>query len=158
KDVQGASDEVHRLIRAFNDMITQLEERDLAVKRHQSELEDKVAERTKALKQAVEDANAAAKAKAEFLANMSHEIRTPMNGVIGMLSLLNVDRMPPEQRSMLETARNSADALLTLINDILDFSKLEAGKLRLEQVDVEIRPLAEEVAMLFSRQAHGKGV
>jgi signal transduction histidine kinase/CheY-like chemotaxis protein len=158
-NVQEADeDEVGRLLRAFNGMILQLEERDSQVKRHHAELEDKVAERTQALKKAVDEANAAARAKSEFLANMSHEIRTPMNGVIGMLSLLNVDRMPQEQRGMLETARNSAEALLRLINDILDFSKLEAGKLRLEQVDVEIRPLAEEVATLFSRQAHGKGV
>ncbi len=52
-------------------------------------------------------------AKSEFLANMSHEIRTPLNGVIGMLDLLNSDAFDPEQRSMLDTARGSADALLT---------------------------------------------
>jgi signal transduction histidine kinase/DNA-binding response OmpR family regulator len=100
----------------------------------------------------------AARTKGEFLANMSHEIRTPMNGVIGMLDLLHREELGGEARSMLDTARSSADALLTLINDVLDFSKIEAGKLTLERIDVELRPLVEDVATLFTRQAQSKGV
>ena len=100
----------------------------------------------------------AGQAKSSFLANMSHEIRTPMNGVIGMLDLLHREQLGTEARSMLETARNSADALLMLINDVLDFSKIEAGKLTLETIDVELRSLAEEVATLFASQAQAKGV
>ena len=103
-------------------------------------------------------AEAANTAKGEFLANMSHEIRTPLNGVIGMLDLLEGGAFDPEQRSMLETARSSADALLTLINDVLDFSKIEAGKLALEDIDFELTPIVEEVATLFSRDAHAKGL
>jgi two-component system, sensor histidine kinase and response regulator len=103
-------------------------------------------------------AEAANRAKSEFLANMSHEIRTPLNGVIGMLDLLDTHALDPEQRSMLDTARSSADALLTLINDVLDFSKIEAGKLALEQIDFELASLVEEVATLFSREAHSKGL
>jgi CheY-like chemotaxis protein/HPt (histidine-containing phosphotransfer) domain-containing protein len=81
-----------------------------------------------------------------------------MNGVIGMLDLLHGEHLEREHRSMVETARNSADALLTLINDVLDFSKIDAGKLTLEQIDFDLRPIVEEVATLFSRQANAKGV
>ena len=107
---------------------------------------------------ALASAEKATRAKSEFLANMSHEIRTPMNGVVGMLDLLHTEPLEPEARSMLETARNSADALLTLINDVLDFSKIDAGKLTLEKIDFEPRPLAEEVATLFTRDAAAKGL
>lgn len=100
----------------------------------------------------------ASRAKSSFLANMSHEIRTPMNGVIGMLDLLHREPLGAEARSMLETARNSADTLLSLINDVLDFSKIDAGRLTLEKIDVELRPMAEEIATLFASQAQNKGV
>jgi two-component system sensor histidine kinase/response regulator len=152
------SDEVGRLVASFNQMLTQIESQSVELQAHKAHLEGMVEARTADLASALKDARAAAQAKADFLANMSHEIRTPMNGVIGMLDLMDAGSLDPQRRSMLETARNSAEALLGVINDVLDFSKIDAGKLALEQIDVELRPLAEEIATLFSRQAHDKGV
>jgi two-component system, sensor histidine kinase and response regulator len=154
----SSEDEVGRLVAAFNDMLAQTQAQSSELQAYQHELERKVEQRTADLAAALKDAQAAAQAKADFLANMSHEIRTPMNGVIGMLDLMDAEQLDPQRRSMLETARNSAEALLGVINDVLDFSKIEAGKLTLEHIDVELRSLAEEVATLFARQAHGKGV
>ena len=100
-------------------------------------------ENQKALNKAVEQANAASKAKSEFLANLSHEIRTPLNAVIGFTDLLKTTNLSMVQKQYVDNANVSGHALLGIINDILDFSKIEAGKLRLEKIETDMLELLE---------------
>ncbi|MBV1874727.1 MAG: response regulator [Gammaproteobacteria bacterium] len=121
-------------------------------------LQQRVDERTIELNYAKQEAEAASLAKSEFLASMSHEIRTPMNGVAGMLSLLSKEALNNKQQHYTQTARASADSLISLINDILDVSKVEAGKLDLEVIDFDLYSLFKDLAETMSHRVHDKNL
>ncbi len=105
---------------------------------------------------AVEEAQAASRAKSDFLATMSHEIRTPMNGVLGFTNLLLGTPLNQEQQEFVHTIKNSGESLLTIINDILDFSKIEAGRITLEQIAFDVRQLTREAVEILRPRALDK--
>ncbi|MEW6025529.1 MAG: PAS domain S-box protein [Pseudomonadota bacterium] len=94
----------------------------------------------------------------EFLATMSHEIRTPLTGLLGMLELLSLTPLPPEERHQLAIARDSGKALTRIIDDILDYSKIEAGKLALSPHPEDLRALIEGVRDAHLATASAKGL
>jgi PAS domain S-box-containing protein len=121
---------------------------------HRHHLEDLVALRTRELAEAKKAAEAANIAKSAFLANMSHEIRTPLAAITGMAYLIRRSRVTPQQAEWLTMLEAGGRHLLELINAVLDLSKIDAGKLLLEEAEVNVGRVAANVAsMLFERAA-----
>lgn len=94
------------------------------------------------------------RSKSEFLATMSHEIRTPMTAVRGYADLLMDDPLPPESHERVQRIQEASNSLLVIINDILDISKLDAGRLRLEKLNVDLRDLITESLAICRQAAH----
>jgi PAS domain S-box-containing protein len=109
------------------------------------------------LREAMNAADNANRAKSIFLANMSHEIRTPMNAILGLTHLLRA-QATPEQLERLDKINGAGQHLLSIINDILDISKIEAGKLELEQNDFALGAVLDHVRSLISSAAQAKGL
>ena len=121
-------------------------------------LEAEVDVRTRELTESNRQLAEAVQAKSSFLDRMSHELRTPMNGVVGMTELLARTPLSATQARLTQTIRSSAQILLQIVNDLLDLSKIQAGKVELESVPIDLARLLEECTTLFAGAAEAKGL
>ncbi|MDE7440318.1 MAG: response regulator [Clostridia bacterium] len=110
-----------------------------------------------ALKDAMESAQAANKAKSVFLSNMSHDIRTPMNAILGFTELIKRDSQNHEK--VIEYTNkiySSGQHLLGLINDVLDMSKIENGNNVLNIQKFNLAEFVDELGNMMRPQAVSK--
>ena len=111
-----------------------------------------------ALSAAKVEAELASKAKSEFIANMSHELRTPLNAIIGFSDMLGTLKISDPERvnQYADYIHEAAEHLLALINDILDVSKIQAGKLDVELVNVNVAEAVNSCRLLVDAKAKDK--
>ncbi len=132
---------------------------------HRRALEDQrqvLAEAMADVSEARDQAEAANRAKSEFLASMSHELRTPLNAILGFSEIIQEEILGPiKPVKYVEYAKDIHDSgqhLLDLINDLLDLSKIEAGKMTIEPVPLDVRGLIARVVRLFMPAAERLGL
>ncbi len=122
-------------------------------------LEQIVADRTRDLTAATDQANQASQAKGEFLANMSHEIRTPLHAIIATSELLlSREDLPPDAAEKSRIIAEAGDLLIKQIGDILDISKIEAGQIELENAPFFLQATMGSCVTLMTPKAEEAGV
>lgn len=88
--------------------------------------------------------------RSQFLATMSHELRTPLNGIIGVINLLKQEHSLSQQGEYIQTLKYCSDHMLQQVNNILDFNKIEADKLEIHPVELNLKQLLLNVSIPFS--------
>lgn len=121
-------------------------------------LEQQVKERTNELATALATAQAANEARGRFLAVMSHEIRTPITGLIGIIDLLQAEKLEGRPAELIGSAQDAAAHLLSIVNGVLDLAQVEADKVSIENAELDPRRLVKSVIALLSAVAFRKGL
>lgn len=113
----------------------------------------KLQEKTTEAQNARAEAEAASAAKSTFLANMSHELRTPLNAVLGFSEIMKLEVLGPmdeKYNSYPEHIHSSASHLLSMIEELLDISRVEAGKVELDESEIQVSDVTKEAVQIVS--------
>lgn len=167
REQRSGEDEVGVLVRQFNFMLEQIEERDEALRHAHDELEERVRNRTWELTEEVArheathlELIAANQAKSSFLASVTHELRTPLTSIIWSSEMLEeefqdegLERFGPDLQKIARAGKN----LLAIVTDILDLSKLEAGRMELEPAPFLLNDVVREVVQTATPLAAKNG-
>ncbi len=102
------------------------------------------------LKEALQAAEHANRAKTTFLNSMSHDIRTPMNAIMGYTELAkeNIDHTD-QVADYLDKISVSSSHLLSLINDVLDMSRIESGKVVIKEHETKLPALLHDIRTIM---------
>jgi len=115
----------------------------------------------RALRERNEALETADRLKSEFIANVSYELRTPLNAIVGFAEILENQYFGELNERQLEYSQaivESSKRLHTLINDILDLATIEAGYLRLDLDQVDLRALLDSLYNLGFERARNRGI
>jgi two-component system, NarL family, sensor histidine kinase BarA len=114
------------------------------------------------LRRAMEQAEAAGRAKGTFLSVMSHEMRTPLHAILGMNQLMDNCVLSPNGRDYLSLQRKAIRGLTTLIDDILTLTDLgtraTVGEPAPEPEHFDLRGVLETINDVLGQEAADKGL
>jgi PAS domain S-box-containing protein len=145
----------------INRDITERKEAEEAIRRANAELEQRVTERTSALREAVVRLEEVDRARVEFVANVSHELKTPLTALqYGITNLLEGVTGPVSAgvNEYLQMLHATCQRLAGTVEDILDLSRLESKTMRLHRVKLLFDRLIQKGVTALSAQAQAKRI
>ncbi|WP_172597658.1 sensor histidine kinase [Sulfuriflexus mobilis] len=178
----GGPRETINMGRAFNKMMSVLEERATRLLQQKQTLQQEIDEREKVQRELVQykdhlqelvdeqtrdlivardNALAAERAMSRFLANMSHELRTPLHGILSFARFgmkKSHTENPDKLQEFFTEIYDSGGELLKLVTDLLDLSKLRAGRMVYNYEKGELLPLVRKVVCEYQALAEESGI
>jgi len=125
----------------------------------QQELKKEVALRTNEIEKQSLELKKLDTAKTQFFANISHELRTPLTLILSPLQqLIDEGKFNEDQLRQLERMYRNGQNLSELVEEILELTKLEAGKLEVREIEVELKPLIKRIYSAYESLASRKGI
>ena len=151
-------DEIEVLANTFVEMSKNLKNSYKKLENYNYDLERQVDKRTIQLAEARDQALNANEVKTQFVATVSHEIRNPMHAIINTSELMLKTQLNSKQRNHLNNVLNISNTLVYLINDLLDIAKIEAGKLKLEHIPLNLKEILNNISNLTLIKAEKKSI
>jgi signal transduction histidine kinase/ActR/RegA family two-component response regulator len=158
--VRAGESAPYATVTTFND-ITPLIEAEERLLRLNSDLEQRVLQRTADLAQALDLAESASRAKSEFLSRMSHELRTPLNAILGFAQILRLrgaTLTPSEREQQVQQIETAGWHLLELINEVLDLARIESGAMTVSREPVALQALVADCVQMVQPAARSMAV
>ncbi|MHB8208049.1 response regulator [Mucilaginibacter sp.] len=106
----------------------------------------------------VEEKNRAIAERTKFLSTMGHELRTPLNGIIGALNIFTDEQPQFTTNEYFQILKYCSNHMQQLVDDILDFNKIEAGKLNIHLVEVNLKELLANSTLPFYNNIEKKNL
>jgi signal transduction histidine kinase len=166
RDLKSRIDEINESHDALLRSTRANEERFAELVEAKSEVEAKVEQRTRELRQAttrlsetLDEIQQLDRAKTDFFNNVSHELRSPLTLILAPLGDLVAGRTPAGgNAAAFEAMQSSSKRLLRLINQLLDLAKIDAGEMKLSLASVDLMGLLRSSLVGFEAAAEKKGV
>lgn len=118
-----------------------------------------LANASRRMRVARDEAQRANQAKTDFVSRMSHELRTPLNAVLGFAQLLALEPgLKSDQQDCVREIDQAGNHLLSMINEILDLARVEAGRLELADAEYSMLEVADEALGLVMARAQDKDI
>jgi len=141
---------------AFKNAMLYAEVQDLS-----SNLEKKVDEQVRELREAYKKLQRIDKAKTEFMSIVSHQLRTPLSIIKGHLSMIRegvYDNDKEKKEKVLTNIYEANERLIDLINDVLNISRIQAGRVEINKEKVDLARVVKETVEKMEKLARDKGV
>ncbi|MCQ2073072.1 MAG: response regulator [Bacteroidaceae bacterium] len=155
----GRKEKINEGVRMFGIITDISADIELEMRKNQLEVNLKIiSQQQEQLKEALNMAQSANRAKTTFLNNMSHDIRTPMNAIIGFTNLAagHIDDRA-KVADCLGKIDKSSNHLLSLINDVLDMSRIESGKMTLDKKQENLNDIVSSLRDIIQADIQAKG-